>query len=112
MGSSLRRGPVGRTVLPLSVVIGGFAALYGATANPFISAMWASLAAHVVLLMPLPRGRGRAFWRTSTSAGQGSGSNRPAPKVANLSTYTVLNLATLNPGHWRPPLNARRSPAP
>jgi hypothetical protein len=52
MGSSLLRGPVGRTVLPLAVVIGGFAGLYAATGNAAICALWASLCAHVVLLLP------------------------------------------------------------
>ena len=60
MGSSLLRGPVGRTVLPLSVVIGGFAGLYAATGNPAICAIWASLSAHVVLLMPWRVDGGRA----------------------------------------------------
>jgi hypothetical protein len=60
MGSSLLHGLVGRTVLPLVAAIGGFAGLYAGTGNPFICAIWASLAAHVVLLMPWRRRGGRA----------------------------------------------------
>jgi hypothetical protein len=60
MGSSLLRGPVGRTVLPLSVVIAGFAGLYAATGAPANCAIWASLSAHVVLLMPWRVDGGRA----------------------------------------------------
>jgi hypothetical protein len=69
MSSSLLRGPVGRTVLPLSVVIGGFAGIYTATGNPFACAAWASLTAHVVLLMPWRVDGGRAN-HTSVLFGQ------------------------------------------
>src|SRR5690349_5898673 len=58
--SSSLRGPVGRTVVPLFVMIGGFAGLYAATGNPFVCALWMSIAAHVVLLMPWSVAGGRA----------------------------------------------------
>jgi hypothetical protein len=60
MGSSLLRGPVGRTVVPLLVMIGGFAGLYAATGNPFVCVLWASITAHIVLLIPWSVDGGRA----------------------------------------------------
>jgi len=50
MGSSFHHGLVGRTVLPLFVVIGGFAGPYAAIGNPFICAIWVSLALVVLAL--------------------------------------------------------------
>lgn len=41
-------------------MIGGFAGLYAATGNAFVCALWMSIAAHVVLLMPWSVAGGRA----------------------------------------------------